>query len=41
MTVFAQKSIAFAPDVLGHDQQTVDKLVESMKQMNGFVLVWD
>jgi hypothetical protein len=41
MTVLAQKTIAFAPDVLGHDQQTVDELVESMKQMNGFFLVWD
>ena len=39
--VFAKKMIDFAPDVLGHDQQTVDKVEESMNQMNGFSLVWD
>ena len=39
--VFAKKIIDFAPDVLGHDQQTVDKVAESMNQMNGFFLVWD
>ena len=39
--VFAKKIIDFAPDVLGHDQQTVDKVEERMNQMNGFFLIWD
>lgn len=39
--VFAKKIIDFAPDVLGHDQQTVDKVAERMNKMNGFFLVWD
>lgn len=41
MSVFAKKAIAFAPDVLGHDQQTVARLAERMNRMNGFFLVWD
>jgi Domain of unknown function (DUF4253) len=41
MMDFANKAIAFAPDVLGHDQRTVDRLAEKMDQMNGFFLVWD
>jgi len=39
--VFAKKIIDFAPDVLGHDQQTVDKVAERMNKTNGFFLVWD
>ena len=39
--VFAKKIIDFAPDVLEHDQQTVEKVVERMNQMKGFFLVWD
>lgn len=39
--VFAKKIIDFAPDVMEHDQQTVEKVVERMNQMNGFFLVWD
>jgi hypothetical protein len=41
MTDFANKAIAFAPDLLGHGQRTVDKLAEKMEQMKGFYLVWD
>lgn len=41
MTVFAKKVVAFAPDVLGHDQQTADRVLEKMNQMNGFLLVWE
>ena len=39
--VFAKMIVDFAPDVLEHDQQTVEKVAERMNQMNGFFLVWD
>jgi hypothetical protein len=41
MLSFAKKMIAFAPDVLGREIQTVEKLAEKMDRMNGFFLVWD
>jgi hypothetical protein len=41
MLAFAKKVNAFAPDVLARGPQTVEKLAERMKKMNGFVLVWD
>lgn len=40
MRAFARKVYAFAPDVRQYGP-TVDKLVERMKKMNGFYLVWD
>jgi hypothetical protein len=39
--VFAKKIVDYAPDVLEHDQQTVEMVVERMNQVNGFILVWD
>ena len=39
--VFAKKIVDYAPDVLEHDQQTVEMVAERMNQMNGFILVWD
>jgi hypothetical protein len=41
MQTFAKKVIAFAPDVLGREIETVDQLAERMDKMNGFYLVWD
>jgi len=41
MLVFAKRINAFAPDVLGREIQTVEKLAERMDKMNGFYLVWD
>lgn len=41
MLSFAKKVNAFAPDVTVHGPQTVEKLAEKMKRMNGFYLVWD
>lgn len=38
---FAWKIAAFAPDVLDHGPQTVEKLSERMKRTDGFFLVWD
>ena len=41
MTALAKQVIAFAPDVLGRDQQTADQVAMKMNEMNGFLLVWD
>jgi len=41
MLAFARNINAFAPDVLGSEIQTVEKLAERMDKMNGFLLVWD
>jgi hypothetical protein len=38
---FARKVVMFAPDVLEHGPQNVEKLSERMKRTNGFFLVWD
>lgn len=38
---FARKIVAFAPDVLEHGPQTVEKLSERIKRADGFFLVWD
>lgn len=41
MLSFARKVNVFAPDVVVQGPQTVEKLSERMKRMNGFYLVWD
>ena len=41
MSTFAKHVAAFAPDVLGRDLRTVEKLAERMERDNGFFLVWD
>jgi Domain of unknown function (DUF4253) len=41
MAVFAGKVVAFSPDVLEHVSGSQEKLVERMKRINGFFLVWD
>lgn len=41
MHAFAKRIYAFAPDVRASGPKTVDKLIEQMKEMNGFYLVWD
>lgn len=38
---FARNVVAFAPDVLEHGPQTVEKLADRMKRTDGFILVWD
>jgi len=40
MLSFAKKVTDFAPDVLVNGPNTVDKLAERMKKMNGFSLMW-
>ena len=41
MLAFARKVNAFAPDVVAQGSQTVEKLADRMKRMNGFYLIWD
>jgi hypothetical protein len=41
MLSVARSVNAFAPDVVTQGPQTVEKLSERMKRMNGFYLVWD
>jgi Domain of unknown function (DUF4253) len=41
ISAFAKQVIVFAPEVLAYGSETADKLIERMKQMNGFFLVWD
>jgi hypothetical protein len=41
MTAFAQKVLAFAPDVREYGPRTADRLAERMKKTNSFHLVWD
>ena len=38
---FARKIVAFAPDVLEHGPETVEKLSERIKRTDAFFLVWD
>ncbi len=41
MVVFANKVIAFAPDVRANGPRTAEKLAEKMKRTNGFTLEWE
>lgn len=41
MNEFAQRVAAFAPDVLSENGGSVNRLVERMRQANGFYLSWD
>lgn len=41
MLSFARKVVAFAPDVLEHGPESVERLSERMQKTDGFLLVWD
>ena len=41
MKAFARKVAAFSPDVLAENKGTLEKLMDTMEQKNGFSLWWD
>jgi hypothetical protein len=41
MKVFARKVAAFSPDMLAENNGSLEKLVDTMEQSNGFSLWWD
>jgi len=41
MKAFARKVAAFSPDVLAENKGTLERLVDTMEQKNGFSLWWD